>query len=192
MRYSIAIFSMTLGFSLAGCERSSDKPTGASKPPAATSAKPKDDHGHKPGEGAGRGDKDESAHRDEPKHKDEPARKDEASPAGHGGEVIALGTTKIGDFEVRASRHEAEFKPGGDAPIDVWIDGGVGKGVTVVRFWIGAQDAKGSIKAKADIEDGKWHTHVEIPSPMPAESRLWVEVEESGGKKTVGSFDLKI
>ncbi len=111
--------------------------------------------------------------------------------AGHGGEVIALGTSKFGAFEVRASRDKGDIKPGGDAPIDVWIDGGVGKGVTVVRFWIGAEDAKGSIKAKADIEDGKWHTHVEIPSPMPAGSKLWIEVEEPGGKKTLGSFDLK-
>ena len=115
----------------------------------------------------------------------------QAAQAGHGGEVIELGTAKVGEFTVRASRDKVEFKPGGDAPIDVWVDGGVGKGVTAVRFWIGTQDADGSIKAKADIEDGKWHTHVEIPSPLPAGSKLWVEVEESGGKKTVGWFDIK-
>ena len=78
----------------------------------------------------------------------------------------------------------------GDAPIDVWIDGGVGKGVTAVRFWIGTQDAKGSIKAKAEIEEGKWHTHVEIPSPIAEGANLWVEIEEAGGKKTQGSFGL--
>lgn len=111
--------------------------------------------------------------------------------SGHGGEVIALGTTNLGAFEVRASRDKGDIKPGGDAPIDVWIDGGVGKGVTAVRFWIGTQDAKGSIKAKADIEDGKWHTHVEIPSPMPGGSKLWIEIEETGGKKMAGSIDLK-
>ena len=115
-----------------------------------------------------------------------------AKPASdHGGEVIALGTSKLGAFEVRASRDKVEFKAGGDSPIDVWIDGGVGKGVTAVRFWIGTEDAKGSIKAKADIEDGKWHTHVEIPSPLPAGGRLWVEIDEVGGKKSLGSFDLK-
>jgi len=111
--------------------------------------------------------------------------------ADHGNEVIALGTSKLGAFEVRASRDKVEFKPGGDAPIDVWIDGGVGKGVAGVRFWIGSEDAKGSLKAKAEIEDGKWHTHVEIPSPTPPGSKLWVEVEEPGGKKSVASFDLR-
>lgn len=110
--------------------------------------------------------------------------------AGHGGEVIALGTSKLGAFELRASRDKGDITAGGDAPIDVWIDGGVGKGVTAVRFWIGTEDAKGSVKAKADVEDGKWHTHVEIPSPIPAGTKLWVEIEESGGKKSVTSFDL--
>jgi len=134
--------------------------------------------------------------RDEPGHEGLDRAADDKSTApggtsGHGGEVIALGTSKLGAFEVRASRDKVEFKPGGDAPIDVWIDGGVGKGVTAVRFWVGTQDAKGSIKAKAEIEDGKWHTHVEIPSPMPAGSKLWVEVEGPSGEKTVGSFDLK-
>jgi hypothetical protein len=64
-----------------------------------------------------------------------------------------------------------------------------------VRFWIGSQDAKGSIKAKADIEDPKqtnhWHTHAEIPEPMPAGAKLWVEIETEGGEKTAGNFDLK-
>ncbi len=180
MRDSMVRVSMILALGLVGCDRSSDKSSGASQPPAAISAKPKDTHDQRPGGAQDRGDPVDRGH------------KDEGGSIGHGGEVIALGTTKIGEFDVRASRDKAEFKPGGDAPIDVWIDGGVGKGVTAVRFWIGTQDAKGSIKAKADIEDGKWHTHTEVPSPMPSESRLWVEVEESGGKKTVGSFDLKI
>ena len=110
---------------------------------------------------------------------------------GHGGPVIELGTTKIGAFEARASRDKVEFKPGGDPAIDVWIDGGVGKGVTAVRFWIGTQDAKGSMKAKADIEDGKWHTHAEVPDPLPVGSMLWVEIEASNAPKQVGGFALK-
>jgi hypothetical protein len=117
---------------------------------------------------------------------------DQVAHSGHGAEAVELGSATIGAFNVRASRDKGEIKPGGDAPIDVWIDNGVGKGVTAVRFWIGTQDAKGSIKAKADIEDGKWHTHVEIPSPMPEGSKLWVEIEGSDAKKSAVSFDLKI
>jgi len=183
MKKVILLASLVLSVAILGCEKAPEKPVSKedAKPVASNTpatAKP-----------AG-------ANKDEPGHEGHGHAVDEKSAgpggtSGHGGEVIALGTTKLGTFEVRASRDKGEFKPGGDSPIDVWIDGGVGKGVTAVRFWIGTEDAKGSMKAKADIEDGKWHTYVEIPSPMPAGSKLWVEVEESPGKKGVASFDLK-
>ena len=116
-----------------------------------------------------------------------------APSAGHGGAVIELGNATIGSFSVRASRDQGEIKPGGDAPIDVWLTGT--DKVVAVRFWIGTQDAKGSVKAKADIEDPKepnhWHTHTEVPNPLPPASKLWVEIETEGGQKTAASFDLK-
>jgi hypothetical protein len=84
-------------------------------------------------------------------------------------------------------------KAGGEAPIDVWVTGG--PKVAAVRFWIGTEDAKGSLKAKAVIENADqpnhWHTHAEIPDPLPAGSKLWVEIEAEGGAKSVISFDLK-
>ena len=178
MRYSIAIVSTILGLSLAGCERSADKPGDASKPPAAEPPQSNDNHEQNPPVSHTSADT-----------KDDSGR---GAQAGHGGEIIELGTNKAGTFSVRASRDRVEFKAGGDAPIDVWIDGSTGTGVAVVRFWIGTQDAKGSMRAKAEIEDGKWHTHVEIPLPMPAESKLWVEIEVSTGEKTEASFDLRV
>lgn len=177
---AFAILALTVA--LSGCEKSHEKPAPnegngptASNPPA--TAKPaapvKDKSGHE-------------GH-------DHAAEEKSAAAGGQpeqGGEVIALGTKKLGAFEVRASRDKGDIAPGRDAPVDVWIDGGVGKGVAAVRFWIGTEDARGSLKAKAGIEDGKWHTHVEVPSPMPAECKLWVEIEEVGGAKTLGSFEL--
>ena len=183
MKNVFLIATLSLTIALFGCEKSQEKPApredskpASTKPPGtAKPAAPKtDEHGHE-GHGHAAAEK--------------PAAP--GGPSGHGGEVIELGTNKIGEFTVRASRDKVEFKAGGDAPIDVWVDGGVGNGVTAVRFWIGTEDAKGSIKAKADIEDGKWHTHTEVPDPMPSGSKLWVEIEETGGKKTPGSFDLK-
>lgn len=110
---------------------------------------------------------------------------------GHSGETIELGTADVAGHGVRASRDKGEIKPGGDSPVDVWIDGGTGKDVSVVRSWIGTQDGKGSMKAKADVEDGRWHTHVEIPDPLPAQSKVWVEFETKDGQKQTASFDLK-
>lgn len=115
----------------------------------------------------------------------------EQAPApGHGGAVIELGTATIDGMSVKASRDEGEIKPGGDAPIDVWIDGGLGK-ASAVRFWIGAEDAKGSIKAKAGVEAGHWHTHTEVPEPLPPGSKLWIEIEDDQGGRHTGAFELK-
>jgi hypothetical protein len=157
---------------LAGCEQ---KPTSsaadeAGKPPAAATSDPRRAH---PAEPAAR-----------------------PAGAGHGGAVIELGTTTIGDVSVRASRDIGDIKPGGDAPIDVWLTtaDGTPAAVTAVRLWIGTQAAKGSVKAKAEIEDpaqtNHWHTHCEVPSPLPDGSQLWIEIETSEGK-TAGAVDLK-
>jgi hypothetical protein len=125
-----------------------------------------------------------------------PAPKGASAPAqpGHGGPVIDLGTSTIGPYSVHATRDGGEIKAGGDSPIDVRVTG-EGPKVAVVRFWIGTQDAAGSIKAKAEIEDpndpNRWHTHAEVPEPLPADAALWVEIEDEKGVKSVGSFGLK-
>jgi hypothetical protein len=97
-------------------------------------------------------------------------------------------------LRLRAARDEGAIKAGGDSPIDVWLEGEISK-VVAVRFWIGLKDAAASIKAKAEIEGpaqkNHWHTHVEVPNPIPPDSTLWVEIETEGGTKQVGSFDLK-
>jgi hypothetical protein len=64
-----------------------------------------------------------------------------------------------------------------------------------VRFWIGTEDAVGSMKAKSEIENpaepNRWHTHADVPNPIPTGSKLWVEIESDTGEKVTGSFDLK-
>lgn len=115
---------------------------------------------------------------------------------GHGGTVVALGEQAIGSFMAVATRDAGEIAAGKEAPIDVTVTPGAegGARVSAVRFWIGTEDAKGSVKARASIEDpnspSRWHTHVEIPSPVPAGSRLWVEIEDDKGVTSVGSFEL--
>ncbi|GMV26736.1 MAG: hypothetical protein AMXMBFR58_27670 [Phycisphaerae bacterium] len=126
-----------------------------------------------------------------------PAGEHKDTAAGHGGAVIQLGTSTIGSFDVKATRDEGQIVAGKDAPIDVTVTPAAGATVKAigVRFWIGTEDGKGSAKAKADIENpaepNRWHTHAEIPNPMPAGSRLWVEIEDDKGGKSVGGFDLK-
>jgi hypothetical protein len=115
----------------------------------------------------------------------------------HGGHVIDLGTGTIGAFSVKATRDEGQIVAGKDAPIDVTVTptGDAHAKVSAVRFWIGGESAKGSVKAKAEIENPKepnrWHTHAEIPSELAADSKLWVEIEDDHGATAKGSFDLK-
>lgn len=175
MRTLILASTLSVAITLFGCERQRDSTTPAS-PAAGVSvgATRNGNHDHKPGE----------------QHEGDRAQEDDKQIGGHGGPVIELGTTTVGGTAVRATRDRGDLKPGGDAPIDVWIDGGLGD-AAAVRFWIGTQDAKGSIKAKAEVEEGRWHTHTEAPDPLPVASKLWVEIEGKDGTKTVVSFDLQ-
>ncbi|MDX2198743.1 MAG: hypothetical protein SF069_07200 [Phycisphaerae bacterium] len=169
MRTLILVFLLTFANALAAC----DSKTQSGKPASGESfaaSKP--------------GDPDQN-----PGEKRSDSQPKAAKSAGHGGPVIDLGSTTVNGMAVKATRDKGEIKPGGDAPVDVWIDGGLGNAVAV-RFWIGTEDAKGSVKAKAEVEHGKWHTHTEVPDPLPVESKLWVEIETKDGKKGVAPFDL--
>lgn len=164
---SLVVIAVQLG----GCEQKSE-PT---KPAASGQAKP-DDHTHGAGDG--------HAHGTPPSG---------SSSESHGGDAHGP-TTQLGEqtaegFVIKASRDGA-VTPGKDVPVDVWVTGGSGK-VGAVRFWVGTRDAKGSVRAKAELEKDNWHTHAEVPNPLPPDSMLWVEVESDGGKKTVVGFDLK-
>ncbi len=160
---------------LTGCE--DKKPATSSPGSTGASGKKADDHGHD--------------------HDHDHAGSTPLAP-GHGGPVIDLGEQVIGTFSAKATRDQGDIVAGKDAPIDVSITPAAGSALKTiaVRFWIGTQDAKGSAKAKAEIEDAKnpnrWHTHVEIPSPLPAGSKLYVEIEDDKGGKNVGGFELKL
>jgi hypothetical protein len=151
-------------FTIVGCEKKPESPSTPSTP-VTTSGDDHDGHDHAPGDGHDH----------------------------HHGPTVALGESAIGTFQCVVTRDEGPIAAGGDAAIDATITGG--GPIAAVRFWIGTADAKGSIKAKAEIENpaepNRWHTHAEIPDPMPAGAMLWVEIETATGEKLAGSFDLR-
>lgn len=111
-----------------------------------------------------------------------------APAAGHHNR-LPLGEKTVGSLKLVATQ-DAPVKPGSDGAFDVIITGGKPK---AVRFWVGTESAEGSVKAKADEETrDNWHTHAEVPSPLPAGSNFWVEVEPPTGDKFTTSFDLKV
>lgn len=102
---------------------------------------------------------------------------------------IPIGEASQSGLKLVATQ-DAPIEPGGDAAFDVVITGGKPK---AVRFWVGSEDAKGSVKARAEEETtDNWHTHAEVPDPMPADSKFWVEVEPPTGETFRASFDLKV
>lgn len=148
-----------------GCEDKSKRPAAG----GSSSAAPKhDDHDHAAGD----------------KHDHAGDKHDDHGP------VVELGTAAVGSFQVKASRDGA-VKAGEEAPVDLWVTPSGATKVGTVRAWIGTQDAKGSIKAKMELEKDNYHSHVEVPKPLPTGSKLWVEVEDDKGAKSLGSFDLK-
>lgn len=121
-----------------------------------------------------------------------PPPADGGQPGGgdHGANgVVQMGEQTIAGHQVKAARDGAG-PLGADAPVDIWVDGGTG-GMASCRFWIGTEDGKGSVKAKADVEVDHWHTHAEVPQPLPAGSKLWVELETAKGEKHRLSFELR-
>ena len=101
---------------------------------------------------------------------------------------IPIGEKSVGNLKLVATMDEP-VKPGGEGAFDLVITGGKPK---AVRFWVGTEDAKGSVKAKAEEETtDNWHTHAEVPNPLPPGSKFWAEVEPPAGEKFNVSFDLK-
>ncbi len=136
-----------------------------------------DGHKHEEGEKHKEGDKHE--HKEGEKHGDE-----------HGGAQVDLGTTKIGGFDVQVTR-VGELKAGEEAVFIIKPTGGTGE-PKAVRAWVGVETGQGSIKTKAEEEkEGEWHAHHAVSKPMPAKSKLWIEVEV-GSTKSKGSYELKM
>lgn len=107
----------------------------------------------------------------------------------HAGEKHDLGVTKVGEFEVVAS-YSGAITPGREVDFELAIRGERAK-VATIRAWVGVEDAKGSMKAKATPEGEGYHAEVEVPEPLPANSALWIEVESPAGQAQQGSLRIE-
>lgn len=75
-----------------------------------------------------------------------------------------------------------------DGHFNLRISGGE---VAAVREWVGPEDASGVMVVKTEIERDYWHGHVEMPNPIPADARLWIEIESPSGELLKGSTPVK-
>jgi hypothetical protein len=54
--------------------------------------------------------------------------------------------------------------------------------VKAVRGWVGPEDASGVMVVKTEIENDYHHGHFEVPNPVPADAKLWIEIESPTGR----------
>ena len=109
------------------------------------------------------------------------------APAGHN--RIPIGETTVGGLKLVATM-DSPVKPGGEGAFDLVITGGKPK---AVRFWVGTENAEGSVKARAEEETtDNWHAHAEVPNPLPPGSKFWAEVDPPTGLPFKVSFELKV
>ena len=103
---------------------------------------------------------------------------------------IPLGETTVGSLKLVATMDEPiKAAGGGEGAFNLVITGGKPK---AVRFWVGTETGGESVKAKAEEETpDNWHTHTEVPMPLPPGSKFWAEVEPPTGAAFKVSFDLK-
>lgn len=120
-------------------------------------------------------------------HADGTVHKDEPAGDSHG-EEVALGEVKLGDYTVQVTQ-AGKVEAGKEAAFELAFPKGKPMPATV-RGWIGIESARGSMKGKFDKEgDAGMHGHIETPSPLPAGSKLWLEIEvPSGTSKTSIAF----
>ena len=106
----------------------------------------------------------------------------------HAGEKHLLGTQQIGGFSVTVTQ-VGDVKAGEGATFEIVPAGATGK-PTAVRAWVGTEAADGSVKVKAVDRAKFFDADLEVPATLPPQSKLWVELESTAGKK-IGSFDFR-
>ena len=107
----------------------------------------------------------------------------------HGkGEKHKLGRQTIGNYTVSVILI-GEVEPGEHVDFDIkLIDAKTDP--KALRVWIGTADAAGSEKATGTKGATTYTGEVNAPKPLPAGSKLWVELETEDGTKS-GSFAIE-
>jgi hypothetical protein len=136
-----------------------------------------DDHGHPHTDGDAHG---------------KPAAEAKADDHDHGDEV-ALGKFKAGELEIEAAQGHGMVEAGKEGHLIIKLPY-KDDGASIVRAWIGTEDRTLSAVGKGEYAPSHddYDIHATAPSPLPADTKWWVEVEKPDGTKLVGSIVPKM
>jgi hypothetical protein len=100
-----------------------------------------------------------------------------------------VGVITAGVYSVDVHQEGAAVASGVSSRFVMKVTGGT---PTTITGWIGVASGEGSVKKVAvyDSGDGDFDDDVVAPSPIPAGSQFWIEVD-TAGKKDVGSIAWK-
>lgn len=113
----------------------------------------------------------------------EQKKKNGGADPGHGQEHTertALGDVKVGDFTI-AVFQLSKVQAGHEGDFD--LDFAAGQALPdTLRGWVGIESGQGSAKVRfGKVSATRMHGHPEVPDPLPADSKLWLEVETPTG-----------
>lgn len=139
------------------------------------------DHDHAHGEGD---------HDHDHEHAEDGSHEGDEDHADHDEDMAHSGMRPIGQITLTGGTLDVEvagdLTPGSEMHVNItYADG---EPPSAVRVWVGVESAEGSMKAKADAGDEGYHAHVEVPDPLPADSRLWLEAEDESGEREQASL----
>ncbi|MEX0654651.1 MAG: hypothetical protein WDZ31_02015 [Phycisphaeraceae bacterium] len=107
----------------------------------------------------------------------------------HGGPKHELGSTEVGPYAVTVTQVGA-VEAGGPGTFEIVLDDEAAA-PEAIRAWVGNEQAVGSVKVRAVDRGDFFDADLQVPDPMPEESRLWVEIQTDDGQRHTGSLDLQ-
>lgn len=105
------------------------------------------------------------------------------------GEEVALGKFKAGELKIDAAQGHGMVEAGKEGHLIIKLPY-KDDGASVVRAWIGTEDRTMSAVGKGEYAPSHddYDIHAMAPSPLPANTKWWVEIEKPDGTKLVGSI----
>lgn len=83
---------------------------------------------------------------------------------------------------------KGELQP--DTMLLVDIDHAGGPMPATIRLWVGVESGEGALKSKADAHGNHWHGHADCPGEIAESDALWIEIQDSDGKRTAQAVPL--
>ena len=77
-----------------------------------------------------------------------------------------------------------------NAVLDVSIVQSSGPAAAAIRVWVGDASGVGSMKIKVHSHGASSHAHAKAPAKLPANSALWIEVQNADGTSGSGSIQV--